>query len=450
MEENDTVRPKTKVWRAPKKLTAVLEEKDIPSYVSRETHQILQPAKQLLYQPDEIDVRWLKLCNAARVENGQARITMHQLAHTLNTFESEAYTALHCALIQSLALPARFPLPDDDAKCIICGDREYGIDAVKYNCVMCNMTCHAECLLMGTSELPGDWKCSSCEKLDGRPPNCVLCPMRGGGFMETTDGRWAHLNCGKWFWNCRYSGAAPHKLDCRQIPLSNWSMKCQVCNTSLGACLQCREPGCDVSFHVSCALRTGHKFYTTNDKKYLNYHTYCLKHTLEVKGKKRGKKKSLPGELENNWVRSEELGELEKYLVERTPVEDAIRLSDLPADIIKELFAYWKLKRQDNGYKPLIQEDLIIVADLERLVLERLSLDDEEDESTDEKRSRDFKSSSVEKWATPTASICGDAGADRNVEETPLASYATPPQSMVRKPRTSKRRPLAGLNSSSR
>ncbi|CAJ0561947.1 unnamed protein product, partial [Mesorhabditis spiculigera] len=30
MEENDTVRPKTKVWRAPKKLTAVLEEKDIP------------------------------------------------------------------------------------------------------------------------------------------------------------------------------------------------------------------------------------------------------------------------------------------------------------------------------------------------------------------------------------------------------------------------------------
>ncbi|CAJ0561938.1 unnamed protein product, partial [Mesorhabditis spiculigera] len=30
MEENDTVRPKAQVWRAPKRLTAVLEEKDIP------------------------------------------------------------------------------------------------------------------------------------------------------------------------------------------------------------------------------------------------------------------------------------------------------------------------------------------------------------------------------------------------------------------------------------
>ncbi|CAJ0572941.1 unnamed protein product, partial [Mesorhabditis spiculigera] len=377
LEKNDKLSYRPRAWNRPAKRIAVVVDGHIPSYVSAATHEIIPAAETVIYQLDDLDVRYLGLLNEHRENGGKPSITLRQLGRALNIFEMEAYIFLHAALIESMALPAKFPPPRDDTPCVICLDPHPQEGNPMPICGKCNMTCHAQCLLL--DELPrGEWTCPTCEKLGGRSPPCVLCPMRGGCLLETKNpGTWAHPSCGIYLPEAAYPEPEDGTLGVlvyQEIPEQRWTMKCTVCDTSRGACMQCTVPGCKVPFHVSCGQRAGQRFLLQEDAQLVYYYAFCSEHTnntpIDPKNAVSIKttEKLKPLSVDDVMPRPKSLIELEKGFRQMVEMEDAVKILGYPEEIIKELYDYWVLKRADNGCRPLIPDALRFVEEMELMI----------------------------------------------------------------------------------
>lgn len=154
---------------------------------------------------------------------------------------------------------------DDGIECAVCQSTDGDPSDPIVFCDGCDLMVHANCygnpLVKGVPE--GDWFCNQClgphssqTKKNPKAFSCCLCPNTGGAMKPTVDGRWAHLVCAFLVPEVFFKDPEGRDgVDCSKVPSRRWKQKCYVCKISNGCAIDCSEPKCSLSFHVTCGLR---------------------------------------------------------------------------------------------------------------------------------------------------------------------------------------------------
>ncbi|XP_020554499.1 peregrin [Sesamum indicum] len=154
---------------------------------------------------------------------------------------------------------------DDGIVCAVCdstdGDPTDPIVLCDGCDLMVHTTCYGHPFTKGIPE--GDWFCAQClESKSARSSaskaqfSCCLCPVSGGALKPTTDGRWAHLVCAIYVPEVFFIDSEGREgIDCSKVLKRRWEQKCYVCKSKNGCVIDCSEPKCSLSFHVSCGLK---------------------------------------------------------------------------------------------------------------------------------------------------------------------------------------------------
>ncbi|EPS65692.1 hypothetical protein M569_09086, partial [Genlisea aurea] len=149
---------------------------------------------------------------------------------------------------------------DDGIVCAVCGSTDGDPTDPIVFCDGCDLTVHSTCYghPLKTSIPEGDWFCAQClsqPKQPPPPPSCCLCPAPGGASKPTTDGRWAHLVCSIYVPEVFFSDPENREgIDCRRV--TRWDAKnCYLCGSNNGCVIDCSEPKCPLSFHVTCGVK---------------------------------------------------------------------------------------------------------------------------------------------------------------------------------------------------
>ena len=150
-------------------------------------------------------------------------------------------------------------------------------------------------------------------------------------------------------------------------------MKCAICDTRKGACIQCSVSNCKTAFHVACATRSGYEMRiepsTDNpDSDLIHMIALCNKHrTMKTEALKTGETSDSKSKLSSDEEVDEKENPFLKNLESRFYMyidEDAIA-HQLKEDrlSVSDVYEYWKLKRHQLCGKPLIRsaQDEILV-----------------------------------------------------------------------------------------
>ena len=275
----------------------VLEGVDAPDAPSRSNsyYRFVEMSAEDLdecveYDIDEEDSQWLQLVNDDRKQQGLTAVPQEAFEILMDRLEKECF--FESRTTGSTNDVSMYNI-DENAVCVICNDGEcHNTNAILF-CDMCNLAIHQECY--GVPYIPeGQWLCRRCLQSPSRSVDCILCPVKGGAFKQTLDGRWAHVICALWIPEVQF--ANPVFLEpidgIKEIPLARWKLTCQVCRRRTGACIQCAKQNCYVAFHVTCAQQGGLQMKVEIQKNgEVKKLAYCRLHSQKRRGrgKKRGK-----------------------------------------------------------------------------------------------------------------------------------------------------------------
>lgn len=325
------------------------------------------------YLGDLKDVSFLKRLNCLRKMNRKKTILEEVMFDVVNALEIEAFKKIHQILLQPLHSPSSLERDvDDEAPCDICTSVECELEDFMVFCDGCNMCVHGLCY--GLPDLPqGDWLCMKCQKYPGNTPPCVLCPTIGGSLKMTDNGQWAHVLCALYLPECRFKDAETREpiTNIDDIPDERWQMKCVVCDTRQGACIQCSEKECKVAFHATCGSRSGFEIRTEqNDQNDpegdINFITKCRKHS---------RKTDDAIEKEKLIEHDTRLRQLEKNFFLYADYEIVAKRLKLDVDVVSDIYEYWKQKRSENQGKSLIENlDDNVKVQGQMLLMENLQL----------------------------------------------------------------------------
>eukprot|EP01083_Nonionella_stella_P151508 484164_1 len=121
----------------------------------------------------------------------------------------------------------------------------------------CGVVVHKFCY--GVRRLiPGKWMCDPCrERIPNTNLTCSLCSVKGElhAFRKCTDGTWAHMLCGSYIPELFFTSVKRRRLEIevKSLIRVRRKLRCIVCGTKNGACLQCSQSRCSQSWHVMCA-----------------------------------------------------------------------------------------------------------------------------------------------------------------------------------------------------
>ena len=189
------------------------------------------------------------------------------------------------------------PKNEEDFVCSICGDGDYEDDDLIVICSTCEMGAHMKCY--GIPMVPeSDWHCHGCTYTSSKEERfglrCALCPIRGGcikptnhrtthnlAFPNYPEGRnelvWCHIFCAVHLDMSVFSNKENLTgINLKNIDPRRFTLRCQVCKTKDGACLQCQHGRCQAAFHPECG-----KDYFTNTRDKTGYdevRIYCPLH----------------------------------------------------------------------------------------------------------------------------------------------------------------------------
>jgi len=215
--------------------------------------------QQVEYDMDEQDKYWLDELNAERKRDQLDVISYETFEIIFDRLEKEWFSLVK-------RIPSRFSFGEamdeeefpEESQCAICDDNECeNLNAIVF-CDGCNLAVHQECY--GVPFIPeGQWLCRKCTVSPDRPVSCIFCPQEGGAFKQTSDGKWAHLLCAMWIPETGVSNSVyMEPIDgVQDIPKARWRLRCYLCNSRHGACIQCEHRSCFTAFHVMCARRVG-------------------------------------------------------------------------------------------------------------------------------------------------------------------------------------------------
>ncbi|VDO12321.1 unnamed protein product, partial [Brugia timori] len=277
------------------------------------------------YQPDRLDRAFLCKLNEKRIAVGLPSISEKVFGEVMDKLEVSCCQAIHSDLLSLIASPiasadAEF---DENVCCDICRQPDCEEDDKIIFCDGCNVGVHQSCY--GLDSVPSDeWLCQKCMLLGYNAlPQCVLCPLTGGAMKCTREGDvWAHVVCALWIYEVRFADVVHREpiANICDIPYGRWKLRCSVCGTKQGACIQCSMETCTTAFHVCCALRSG------------------------------------------------QLQEMERIFFLYVTVEGIAGMLSLSEDVVSDIYEYWKLRRIDNGYKALLNDK----SEVERQIALRL------------------------------------------------------------------------------
>lgn len=170
-------------------------------------------------------------------------------------------------------------------------------------CDGCELAVHSACY--GIVNVPkGDWFCGKCES--GNRQNklkCELCPSHDGALKKTETGQWAHVVCALYIPEVRFgNNNTMEPIEIRHIPADRYNKRCYLCedggNSTMadyGAVMDCNEPGCKQSFHVTCGQAASLLCEKPGkDSDILIYIGYCEHHFRKMKA---GNRKSTNNSL---------------------------------------------------------------------------------------------------------------------------------------------------------
>lgn len=150
---------------------------------------------------------------------------------------------------------------DDGIVCAICQSTDGDPKDPIVFCDGCDLMVHTSCygnpLVQGIPE--GDWFCNQClavtkvENIDSF--TCCLCPNKGGALKSTVDGGWAHVVCALFVPEVFFHDSEGRDgIDCSKVPTRRWDHRCYVCEGRTGCAIDCSEPKCLLSFHITCGF----------------------------------------------------------------------------------------------------------------------------------------------------------------------------------------------------
>ncbi|KAJ6485818.1 bromodomain and PHD finger-containing protein 3 [Mycena sanguinolenta] len=206
--------------------------------------------RQVEYDMDEQDQEWLDSANAERKKEQLDRVTYEIFEVVMDRLEKEWFNLTKHIPKPDLALPS------EDSTCAICDDSEGENSNAIVFCDGCNLAVHQDCY--GVPYIPeGQWLCRKCTVSPENPVSCILCPNEGGAFKQTTQGEWIHLLCAIWVPETRVSNDVFMEpiIGVEKIVKQRWKLKCTICGTREGACIQCAKNSCFLAFHVTCARK---------------------------------------------------------------------------------------------------------------------------------------------------------------------------------------------------
>lgn len=144
--------------------------------------------------------------------------------------------------------------------CSVCPSDQGTDDNPLVYCDGCEMAVHQACY--GIVTVPeGPWYCRKCESGGNQnKAKCALCPSGDGALKKTDNGKWAHVICGLYIPEVRFgNNNTMEPIEIRYIKPFRLNKKCYLCeeggNSTMaeyGAVVDCSEPGCKQSFHVTC------------------------------------------------------------------------------------------------------------------------------------------------------------------------------------------------------
>ncbi|TKR75980.1 hypothetical protein L596_017195 [Steinernema carpocapsae] len=313
---------------------------------------------RMYYSGGDFDLRWMELINERRAKMKLKQMTINELYEVLNSLEYECYQNTHFELLQ----PVRRQ-DEEDASCDICGIKESEADDEIVFCDGCNLSVHQSCY--GLMSIPThDWLCTCCALRYGKKTRCVLCPNLGGAMKCTADGTlWAHVACALWMPEVRFID-----ID-RREPISNISdihrdrlqMRCSVCDLKEGACIQCTAKNCTAAFHVVCGYRKKLTLRIEDDETApdgVKMTSLCWKHTKQEQelGRYDSDDSHESFEERESTPQNDALDKIERYFPLYVDVNKVAQELDINEDIVKDVFAYWLCKREDNNRRPMIHE----------------------------------------------------------------------------------------------
>ncbi|CAK9134174.1 unnamed protein product [Ilex paraguariensis] len=175
---------------------------------------------------------------------------------------------------------------DDGIVCAICqstdGDPSDPIVFCDGCDLMVHTTCYGHPLIEGVPE--GDWFCTQClasQSPKSKDFSCSLCPVAGGALKPTNDGQWAHIVCALFVPEVFFSDPEGREgIDFTKVHPWRWEQSCYVCDSASGCVLDCSEPKCPLSFHITCGLRENLCIeYTEGRNKGAIVAGFCKSHT---------------------------------------------------------------------------------------------------------------------------------------------------------------------------
>ncbi|CAJ0931316.1 unnamed protein product, partial [Mesorhabditis belari] len=351
-----------KLWKQPKKLIGYRSEKKTKRYVDDASHEIIDKKGLQVYQGDLLDQLWVDKYNETHPNEN---LCINKLIDVLNYLEIECHQNLHLALIELLNDQVSQNSVDEDAACDICRTKECEQDDEMIFCDGCNMCVHLSCY--GLQDVPADdWLCSTCELCLGRQPPCVLCPVIGGAMKRTDIGTWAHIVCALFHPECRFGDPTLREPVCKinDILSERWGMKCSICDTRQGACIQCSVKTCTTAFHVACCQRSGCEFRIEQEplEDSVKFITLCQKHSHQealandqMAGEiSRIEGKTKPIDISKN-TKSHEMALLEKHFFDYATFEKLARSFGDGIGYLKDLYDYWVIKRISLAGSSLIR-----------------------------------------------------------------------------------------------
>uniref|UniRef100_A0A0M3HF40 PHD-finger n=1 Tax=Ascaris lumbricoides TaxID=6252 RepID=A0A0M3HF40_ASCLU len=347
-------------FRNSEKLIAV---HDAP-YVDDRFERVQMPPL-ISYQCDRLDLIYLEGLNEKRREMGLPPIAEKVFCEVIDRFEVDTYKAIHHDLLAPLASPTPFQAEfDEDAFCDICRQTDYEEDDEIIFCDGCNVGVHQSCY--GLDSVPhDDWLCHACTLLGYKAqPRCALCPLTGGAMKCMKGGKtWAHVVCALWIPEVRF-GDVDHRepiTNISDIPNERWALRCSICDTKQGACIQCSVKSCTTAFHVTCGLRKGQVMKIEHDSSVddgVRMVSLCEKHSRETHGTN-----------DNSIVSSgctekvtkceepcKELRDMESLFFLYVSPEEVANSLNVALEMVDDIYEYWKMKRIDNANRTLLDD----------------------------------------------------------------------------------------------
>ncbi|KAI8821134.1 PHD-zinc-finger like domain-containing protein, partial [Fimicolochytrium jonesii] len=152
--------------------------------------------------------------------------------------------------------------------CAVCDDLDEEMNNQIVECAGCKLRVHKGCYgLPDQVTVEEGFLCARCQNT--RQPecsvlyNCVLCAMVPGprlsAIKRTVGNNWAHVACAIWIPEIKFGDVnTMEPIECIGIiDKKRWKQNCSICHRHEGACITCSERGCQVAFHVSCAMWSG-------------------------------------------------------------------------------------------------------------------------------------------------------------------------------------------------